>query len=154
MKESKAAKVQKPGVKHHALDIFEGKWITHGTIHAVGGEKTAEMHAVDAYVWLPGKFFMVHHVDARMDRVSAQSTEIMGYDDKRGSYVTRSYDDQGASVEFTARLDGDNWEIDGETMRFRGAFKDDAATLSGTWEQLGDGGTWTRWIDIELRKVT
>jgi hypothetical protein len=39
-------------------------------------------------------------------------------------------------------------------MRFRGAFKDDAATLSGTWEQLGDGGTWTRWIDIELRKVT
>ncbi|MBC8119936.1 MAG: DUF1579 family protein [Burkholderiaceae bacterium] len=154
MMEANAAKFEKPGTEHRALDIFEGKWITHGTIHAVGGEKAAEMHAVDQYEWLPGGFFMVHHVDARMDGVPAQSIEVIGYDAGRGCYVTRSYDDKGSSAEFTARLEGDNWEIDGEPMRFRGAFKDNAATLSGTWEQLGDGGKWTPWIDIELRKVT
>jgi hypothetical protein len=154
MNEANVGKFGKPGTEHRALDIFEGKWITRGTIYAVGGEKTTEMHAVDEYEWLPGKFFMVHHVDARMDRVSAQSVEVMGYDAQQNCYVTRSYDDQGASADFTARLDGNDWEIDGETMRFRGAFKDHAATLSGTWEQLGDGGKWTPWIDIELRKVT
>lgn len=148
------AKVQKPSAKLDALNIFVGKWITRGTVHAAGGKPSSEMRAVDAYEWLPGQFFMLHRVDANMDGMVAHSIEVMGYDVKRGCYVTRSYDDQGLSAEFRARLDGHSWEIDGDTMRFRGAFSDGGATLSGTWEQTGDGGKWSPWIDIELRKVS
>ena len=148
------AKVKKPSVKLQALNVFAGKWITQGTVHAVGGKPSSEMRAVDAYEWLPGQFFMLHRVDANMDGMVAKSIEIMGYDAERGCYVTRSYDDQGMSVQFTARLDGHSWEIDGDTMRFRGAFSGDRGTLSGTWEQRSDDGKWTPWIDIEVRKVT
>lgn len=148
------AKVQKPSAKLQALNIFVGKWITRGTVHAAGGKPSSEMRAVDAYEWLPGEFFMLHHVDANMGGMVAHSIDVMGYDAERGCYVTRSYDDQGLSAEFTARLDGHRWEIDGDTMRFRGAFSDGGATLSGTWEQTGDGGKWLPWIDIKLRKVS
>jgi len=154
VKELEMAKVGKPSAKLQALTVFVGKWITHGTIHAAGGKSSSEIRAVDEYKWLPGQFFMLHQADARMDGKPAQSIEVLGYDAKRGCYLTRSYDDQGVSVEFTARLDGHRWEIDGETMRFRGAFSDDVATLSGTWEQLGDGDKWSPWMDIKLRKVT
>lgn len=147
-------KAARPGAKLRALEIFKGKWVTQGTFRTVVGKKAAEMRAVDTYEWLPGKFFMLHHVDARMDGVATQSIEVMGYDSKRKCYVTRSYDDQGESAEFTARLDGRTWEIDGETMRFRGAFDDDGSKLSGTWEQRGDDRKWKPWLDIELRKVT
>lgn len=97
---------------------------------------------------------MLHRVDAQMAGVPAQSIEVMGYDAASGCYVTRSYDDQGTSAEFAARLDGNDWEIDGKSVRFKGAFKDNKYKLAGTWEQLGADGKWAHWMDIELRKVT
>ena len=55
---------------------------------------------------------------------------------------------------FTACLNGRAWLVDGEKVRFRGAFVVAGSVLAGTWEQRRGRGKWSPWMDIELRKVT
>ena len=144
----------KPSAKHRALNVLAGKWITHGTIRATDDAAPSQMRAIDRYEWLPGSFFMLHKVDALIGGTASQSIEVIGYDAQQACYVTRSYDDQGTSDGFTARLEGLAWSIDGEQVRFKGAFDADGSVLAGTWEQCSGEGRWSPWMDIELRKVT
>jgi Protein of unknown function (DUF1579) len=144
----------KPTAKHLALSVFAGNWITQGTIRATKDAAASEMRAIDRYEWLPGGFFMLHTVDALIGGSVSQSIEVIGYDSEHACYVTRSYDDQGTSDDFTARLNGQAWSIDGEKVRFRGAFNADGAVLTGTWEQRSGQARWREWMDIALRKVT
>ena len=97
---------------------------------------------------------MLHKVDARIAGSVSQSIEVIGYDAEQACYVTRSYDDQGTSDGFTAHLAGKAWSIDGEKVRFRGAFNADGSLLAGTWEQRSGQVRWRPLMDIELRKVT
>ena len=143
----------KPIAKHRALGVFAGKWITQGTIRATDDAAPSEMRAIDRYEWLPGGFLMLHKVDALIGGTVSQSIEVIGYDAKQACYVTRSYDDQGKSDGFTARLNGRAWLVDGEKVRFRGAFDVGGSVLAGTWEQRSGRGKWSPWMDIELRKV-
>jgi len=144
----------KPTAKHLALGVFVGKWITQGTLRATEDAAASEMCAIDQYEWLPGSFFMLHKVDAQIAGSVSQSIEVIGYDAEQECYVTRSFDNQGMSEGFTARLKGQAWSIDGEKVRFKGAFKADGSVLAGTWEQRNGKGRWKPWMDIELRKVT
>lgn len=144
----------KPAAEHLALGVFAGKWMTQGTIRATKDAAVSEMRAIDQNDWLPGGFFMLHKVDALMAGSVSQSIEVIGYDVAQACYVTRSYDDQGTSDGFTAQLAGHAWSIDGEKVRFRGAFNADGSLLAGTWEQRSGQGRWSPWMDIELRKVT
>ena len=144
----------KPTAKHRALNVLAGKWITQGTIRATDDAASSEMRAIDLYEWLHGGFFMLHKVDALIGGTISQSIEVIGYDEAQACYVTRSYDDQGTSDGFTAWLEGRAWSIDGEKVRFRGAFNAGGSVLAGTWEQRSGQGRWSPWMDIELRKVT
>ena len=143
----------KPTAKHRALGVLAGKWITQGTIRATEHAASSEMRAIDRYEWLPGGFFMLHKVDALIGGTVSQSIEVIGYDAKQACYVRRSYDNQGASDGFTARLKGRAWSIDGEKVRFRGAFDAGGSVLAGTWDQRSSEGRWSPWMEIELRKV-
>ena len=125
----------KPTAKHLALGVFSGKWITQGTIRATEGAAASEMRAIDQYEWLPGGFFMLHKVDAQLAGSVSQSIELIGYDAEQDCYVMRSYDDQGTSEGFTAHLKGRAWSIDGQMVRFRGAFNANGSVLAGTWDQ-------------------
>ena len=97
---------------------------------------------------------MLHKVDALIEGGVSHSMEVIGYDAEQACYVTRSYDDQGTSDGFTAGLEGIAWSIDGEKVRFRGAFNADGSLIAGTWEKRSGHGRWSPWMDIELRKVT
>ena len=143
----------KPTAKHRALGVLAGKWITQGTIRATEHAASLELRAIDRYEWLPGGFFMLHKVDALIGNTVSQSIEVIGYDPQQACYVTRSYDDLGTSDGFTARLKGRAWSIDGEKVRFKGAFNEGGSVLAGTWERRTDKKRWIPWMDIELRKV-
>ena len=144
----------KPSAKHRALSVFAGKWITQGSIRATDESASVDMRAIDRYEWLPGGFFMLHKVDALIGDTASKSIEVIGYDAEQACYISRSYDDQGTSDGFTAQLKGRAWSIDGEKVRFRGAFNTSGSVLAGTWEQRSNRGRWSPWMDIELRNVT
>ncbi len=147
-----------PGPEHRLLDVFVGTWNTEGTILADAAHPsatTAKLTAVDTYEWLPGGFFLIHHVDGRMGEDEVHAIEIIGYDASRQAYRTRSFDNQGNTGTYEATLRGATWRIRGERERFTGELGDDGGSLTGQWERRSTDGTrWVPWMDIRLTKAT
>lgn len=138
---------------HKKLQILIGTWNTTGDIEATEATPATTLTATDTYAWLPGGFFVLHTVDARMGSTVARSIEIIGYDAESGAYTTRSYDDQGGSADFTAALKGRKWTITGEAARFSGSFNDAENVLAGSWERKNAKGQWVSWMAIKLEKT-
>ena len=141
----------KPGTELRRLKVLVGRWSTEGTILAGPSSPAVKLKAVDTYEWLPGGFFLLHRVDARMGRRRVQSLEIIGAA-PRGGYATWSFDDHGSAGEYRASLRGGVWKIRGKSERFSGRFSRDRRTLTGAWEQRR-GSKWAPWMEITLTKV-
>ncbi|MCR9196438.1 MAG: hypothetical protein NXH88_16995 [Hyphomonas sp.] len=135
-----------------ALAPFVGVWNTEGKIKASDGADEQRLVATDIYEWLPGKGFLLHRVDARLGGHITRSIEIIGWDEDAGELFSTSYDDQGATLRVRCALDDHAWKIDGNGIRFRGAFDQDWNTLVGTWEMEGDC-SWSPWMDISLARA-
>jgi uncharacterized protein DUF1579 len=142
----------KPGPEHKRLDVFVGKWNTEGTILASPSGPTSKLKAVDTYEWLPGGFFLVHHVDGRMGGEEVKAIEIIGYDVTSQKYFTRSFDNQGNTSTYQASLLDGVWTILGDSERFTGLFGAGDSTLTGKWERF-EGSEWLPWMDVRLTKV-
>lgn len=130
--------------------LFIGTWNTTGDVRDTEAGPASTLIATDTYAWLPGRGFIVHHVDARFDGKPARSMEVMGYDAAREAWFAQSFDDQGTTESFDVALQGRRWTIDGKAVRFRGSFDARKDRLSGLWERKTRRGRWQPWIDLEL----
>ena len=135
-----------------ALAPFVGVWNTTGEVRVSGGVEAQRLVATDTYEWLPGKAFLLHRADARLGEQVTRSTEIIGWDDEAGVLFSTAYDDRGTTSYFRCALDDRNWRIDGNGIRFRGAFGESWNALAGTWEMEREG-SWTLWMDIALTRA-
>lgn len=142
-----------PGPEHRRLEIFVGEWRTEGKVLATESSPAVPFTALDTYEWLPGGFFLLHHVDARMGDMEVKTLEVIGYDAEGQTYTTRSYDNHGSSSAYQGILSDRAWTIFGDSERFHGEFSEDGNTLVGRWEQCRDGSAWTPWMDIRLTRV-
>lgn len=135
------------------LNVFVGKWNTEGLIKASPSGPATQLKAVDTYEWLPGGYFIIHHVDGHMGKDEVKAIEIIGYDASSQTYTTHSYDNQGNISAYQANLQDSTWTILGKSERFTGMFNDDSTTLTGNWELSTDGKDWVHWMEIKLTKV-
>lgn len=135
------------------LNIFVGKWVTEGLIMESPAGPAAKLKATDTYEWLPGGYFLIHHVDGMMGDKEVKTIEIIGYDATSQMYFTHAYDNYGSVASYHANLLGRDWTITGKTERFTGTFSVDGNALFGTWELLGNDERWAHWMDIRLTKV-
>ncbi|AWP27576.1 DUF1579 family protein [Paenibacillus sp. Cedars] len=146
-------KPSKPDPAMERLNVFVGKWNTEGVIKASPSGAADVLKAVDTYEWLPGGYFLIHHVDGYMGKDKVKAIEIIGYDASSQNYTTHSYDNQGNFNAYQANLLDRDWKIWGESERFTGMFSEDSNTLTGSWELSSDGTNWVPWMDIKLTKV-
>lgn len=140
-----------PTPEHQLLDAFVGTWKTEGRIHGDSGSDL-ELTGTDRYEWLPGRFFLVHHVDVRLGDQPIQSIEVIGYDPSTRSYPMHSFDSRGSTTDMQATVQDGTWRFTGETMRFTGGFAEDGNVIRGTWDQAKDDGTWRPWMDVILTR--
>ena len=132
------------------LELFIGTWNTTGEVLETEMNPPGTLVATDTYRWLPGKHFIVHDVDARLDGKPARSMEVMGFDASANKFFARSYDDQGSTEAFAIALDGRRWTIEGRRVRFNGSFDSRKERLTGLWEQKVGRGRWRPWINLQL----
>jgi len=62
------------------LETLIGAWKTEGWTKAAPGAPAARIDAVDTYEWLPGRFALLHRVDARVGGEKVEGAEIIGYE--------------------------------------------------------------------------
>jgi hypothetical protein len=141
---------QQPELKF--LDAFVGRWKTTGAIKGSNGEPDIGINGSDIYEWLPGGFSLLHKVDVYMGNERNQTIEIIGFDKAANAFKMYHFDNKGGSGTLTANVRDGAWTFSNESLRFTGKFSEDGNVLSGSWEQCGDGKSWSRFIDIKLVK--
>jgi hypothetical protein len=144
------------GHEHERLEALVGRWKTDGWTRETETIPAARIDAIDTYEWLPGRFALLHRVEARVGDQRVEGAEIIGYDPARRSYLTQYFGSDGPNA-YDATLSEEEdgalvWRMHSETDRFTGTFSDDRTTITGHWEQLDEDSNWQPWMDITLTK--
>jgi hypothetical protein len=129
-----------------AWEPIVGSWASSGrTVEGVDVEGT------DLYEWLPGKQFVVHHVDVRMGGEQMDVLEVIGERDG-DALLMRSFDRSGGTALMRATVDDAGvWTFAGPTERATLVVAD--STMSARWERKV-GSAWEHWMDMEFRRTS
>jgi hypothetical protein len=137
------------------LAALVGRWRTTGWANSGAGAAPLAIDAVDTYDWLPGRWALLHRVDARVGDERVEGAEIIGWDPDSGVYRTQYFGSDGPNS-YEASLDDDAgtlvWRMQSRRNRFTGSFSRDRARIDGYWERVDDVGDWQRWMEISLTK--
>jgi len=84
-----------PSPQTQRLGALVGRWRSEGHIL---GEVPLPITGTDIYEWLPGGFFLVHHVDVVVGEQKVQALELIGEDDPATDSFTSHADDNHGNV--------------------------------------------------------
>jgi hypothetical protein len=145
------------GSEHERLGVLVGRWKTEGWTKDAPGAPASRIDALDTYEWLPGRFALLHRVDAHVGDTKVEGAEIIGYDPARRTYITQYFGSDGPNA-YEASLTEEEgalvWRMRSGTDRFTGTFSDDGQMIRGHWELLDDDVRWEPWMEITLTKET
>lgn len=155
MTTSDSGQAPTPSPEHHRLDVFVGTWHSEGETIASTETPAVAISGTDTYEWLPGGFFLVHHVDVRFGDEKVDAIEIIGYDASDRTYPMRSFDHRGnfATMQATVGDDG-TWTFTGDGERSTVVLSDDGTAMTADWERSSDGSRWHPWMHMTFTKVT
>ena len=137
------------------LAALVGRWRMQGRTRETAEAPATRIEALDTYEWLPGRFALLHTVDARVGNERIEGAEIIGWDAARGTYVTQYFGSDGPhayEADLTEKDGSLVWRMRSQSDRFTGTFSEDGNQIVGHWEQLDDQKHWRPWMDITLTR--
>jgi hypothetical protein len=135
------------------------------------GDPPVPVTGTDIYEWLPGGFFLVHHVDVVVGDQKVQAIEIIGeYDQGTDSFTGRAYDNLGNVTIMHAKVDDHGvWTFTGggdiaaaarpssadtsAGVRSTLTVSADNGSMTAKWERNDDGATWQPWMDMTFTRM-
>jgi Protein of unknown function (DUF1579) len=157
-----------PGPETQRLGALVGRWRSEGRIV---GDAPVPITGTDIYEWLPGGFFLVHHVDVVIGEERVQAIELIGeYDPATDSFTARAYDNLGSITIMHARVDDEGvWTFTGggdvapvaqpSSADANGAVRStltvdaDRSSMTARWERSDDGARWQPWMDMTFTRM-
>jgi hypothetical protein len=143
-----------PTAAHKLLAALKGHWRTQGQTVATKGSPSIPIDGTDTYEWLPGGFFMIHHVDVRMGQDEAKTLEVIGYDVATNTYPTTFFDNQGNTGSYRATINNGVWTFQGAADRATLTIGDRGNTMHAHWERSDDGSPWQDWMLVTLTRLS
>jgi hypothetical protein len=150
------------------LGALVGRWRSQG--HIVG-DPAVPITGTDSYQWLPGGFFLVHHVDVVIGDQQVQALELLGeYDPATDAFTARAYDNLGNITLMRARVDEQGvWRFagggdvapvaqpsdadTGDAVRSTLTISPDRSGMTAKWERSDDGASWQPWMDMTFTRM-
>jgi hypothetical protein len=157
-----------PSPELQRLGALVGRWRSQG--HIVS-DPPVPITGTDSYEWLPGGFFLVHHVDVVIGDQQVQALELIGeYDPATDSFTARAYDNLGNVTMMQARIDDQGvWRFTGGgdvaavarpasaeaggAVRSTLTISPDRAGMTARWERSDDGASWQPWMDMNFTRM-
>lgn len=130
------------------LDALVGSWRSAGE---TVDDPVVRIEGSDVYEWLPGRHFLVHHVDVTLDGRRYQALEVFGAE--ADAVVARSYDSDGETGVMTVALDDGAVTLTGPSSRARLVVAADGGSMAARWDRLDDG-RWRHWMDMRFTRET
>jgi hypothetical protein len=158
----------KPDPETQRLGALVGRWRSEGLVIA---DPPVPITGTDIYEWLPGGFFLVHHVDVVVGDQPVQALEIIGeYDPATDAFACRAYDNEGSVTLMRARVDDRGvWRFTGggdvaqaalpEPADTPGAVRStltlsaDGDSMTAKWERTDDQSEWQPWMDMTFTRM-
>jgi hypothetical protein len=165
----RASRAPAPSPETQRLGALVGRWRSEG--HIVG-DPPVPITGTDIYEWLPGGFFLVHHVDVVIGDQKVQALELIGeYDPATDSFTARAYDNLGNVTIMRARVDDQGvWTFTGGgdvapiaqpssadlagAVRSRLTVSADRSRMTAKWERSDDGASWQPWMDMTFTRMS
>lgn len=142
-----------PTAAHKRMGALEGRWRTEGKTVATKDSPAIAIAGTDTYAWLPGGFFMIHHVDVRMGTDDAKTLEVIRYDVATNTYLTTFFDNLGHTGSYRATVNQGVWTFQGSADRATLTITSDGNTMHAHWERTEDGAQWQDWMFITLTRL-
>ncbi|HET6750792.1 MAG TPA: DUF1579 family protein [Actinomycetes bacterium] len=167
-KTSQPTSAPSPSPETQRLGALVGRWRSEG--HVVG-DVPVPISGTDTYEWLPGGFFLVHHVDVVIGDQEVQAVEIIGeYDRATDSFIGRAYDNLGNVTVMRANVDGSGvWTFTGggdvapvarsssssasAAVRSTLTVSTDRGSMVAKWERSDDGARWQPWMYMTFTRL-
>lgn len=129
------------------LESVVGAWRSAGE---TVDEPVVRIEGSDVYEWLPGRHFLVHHVDVTVDGRRYQALEMFGAE--ADTVVARAYDSDGVTGTMTVGLDEPGVvTLTGPDTRARLVVAGDGGSMAARWDRLDDG-EWRHWMDMRFTR--
>jgi hypothetical protein len=145
-----------PDTAQQRLAALIGRWRTEGWTIATASSPAVQIDATDTYEWLPGRFSILHKVDARVGEEHVEGAEIIGLDPTRDGYLTQYFGSDGPNA-YDASLGEEEgllvWSMRSATDRFKGRFNEERSTITGRWEHLDAENEWRPWMEVTLTRA-
>ncbi len=121
-----------------------------------GKEPPISIKGMDKYEWLPGRKFLLHHVDVWMGDEKVNAVEVIGpCGDDLTAIPMHSFDNSGNHGLMHARQESSNvWSFSNQELRTRLTVLDGGASMTARWERKVLGGDWRPWLKMQFVKTT
>lgn len=133
------------------LDALVGVWKSAGE---TVDDPVVHIEGSDIYEWLPGRHFLVHHVDVTVGGRRYQALEMFGEEADGDTCLARAYDSDGEAGTMTVRVD-DAGEVSltGPASRARLVVAHDGGNMTARWDRRDDAGEWRHWMDMRFTRA-
>jgi Protein of unknown function (DUF1579) len=156
-----------PGPATRRLGALVGRWRSQGQ---VVGDPPVPITGTDIYDWLPGGFFLIHHVDVTVGDQEVQALEILGeHDPATDSFIGHAYDNQGNVTVMRAQVDEQGvWHFTGGgdvaavarppsadascAVRSTLTVNPDGSGMTAEWERSEDS-SWQPWMQMTFTRI-
>lgn len=143
-----------PSPKLRQLDAIIGKWKSEGETVGTDTEPSIPIRGTDTYEWLPGGFFVIHHVDVKMGDEQVNTIEMIGGQEEEQGFPMRSFDNQGNFSTMYATVDADGkWLFADDATRAHVMISGDGQSMKAHWERSEDGSNWQPWMEMRFTKM-
>jgi len=140
----------------HAFDALVGHWNTTGDNVPAGDDAAISIRGMDKYEWLPGRKFLVHHVDVWMGAEKVNVIEVVGpCGDALTAIPMNSFDNDGNhTVMYASQESSNDWLFYNDDLRTRLTIHESGLSMTARWERKGDGHRWVHWLNMHFSKTT
>ncbi|HEV2529076.1 MAG TPA: DUF1579 family protein [Thermomicrobiales bacterium] len=131
-----------------------GRWRTSGQELDADGNVVREISGTDAYEWMEGGRWVIHHIDVIMGDNHSQGMELIGTAvEATHDFVLRAFDTGGAFSMMTGHLlDDGALRIDGDGARATLELPVASGGMRAHWERRHPDGSdrWIPWMVIRF----
>jgi hypothetical protein len=142
-----------PAVEIRALEPLISTWRTAGRVFDELGAETMRVDGTDAYEWMAGGRWVIHHVDVTMGADRTRALEMIGDPSGDATFVMRAFDASGAFDTMTLRVDGREFHTQGDGVRNTLTVAADGGSMAAVWERRLDDGSWVRWMELDFTRA-
>jgi hypothetical protein len=129
-----------------------GIWQTTGKVLQSENSAEVALKGIDSYELILNGHFILHKADVLMGSEKSETLELIELEGQEPKAKMKYYNSNGENGVMIGMISGNDFNIDGDVLKFRGKLNNDNTLIVGKWFMKSGNGEWKDFIELELKK--